>query len=117
VSCPGFVFFLLFCFFPSPNLLIFIFISFIVSCFISFSCYSIRVISFPTFLTLFLSLLHSFISFGRSLKPTNNIYLIPRLRLSEVIPLIPLYAFRVWAGTVSPLFGFFNRFSIIKFIV
>ena len=40
---------------------------------------------------------------GRSVKLTAHLHLVPRLRMSGAIPLLPLYAFRVWTGKTLPL--------------
>jgi hypothetical protein len=39
---------------------------------------------------------------ARSVNFTTYIHLMPRLRMSGVIPLIPLYAVMAWKGTSSP---------------
>jgi hypothetical protein len=35
---------------------------------------------------------------GQGVKLTTDLYLVPRLRMNGVIPLLPLYAFVAWTG-------------------
>lgn len=40
---------------------------------------------------------------SRLAPKTTHFYMLPRLGVSRVIPLFPLFAFMVWTGTISPL--------------
>lgn len=40
---------------------------------------------------------------GRCVKLTTHIHLVLRLRMSVVMPLLPLYTFIVWTGTTSDM--------------
>jgi len=39
---------------------------------------------------------------GRSVKLTAHLHLMSCLRMSVIIPLLPLYAFRAWTGNIFP---------------
>jgi hypothetical protein len=40
---------------------------------------------------------------SQSVKLTTHLYMLPRLGVSRVEPLFPLFAFMVWTGTTLPL--------------
>ena len=52
----------------------------------------------------------------RSLKLTTHLHLVPRLRMSGAIPLLPLYAFVAWTGKALPFYLSIFRLTLLQLL-
>ena len=68
------------------------------SCYFTFYLYNFVSFCFPFYCI--------FICSGRSVRLTTDLHLVPRLRLSGAVPLLPLYGSMSCTLTTSPLFEF-----------
>jgi hypothetical protein len=44
------------------------------------------------------------VKIGRDMNLVSHIHLVPRLRMSGAIPVLPLCAFNAWTGKILPLY-------------